>query len=280
MNVPQSVVYGVIQGLTEFIPVSSTAHLILAQTFSSTRLSANPHTFDTVIQLGTVAPVLAYFWRDWVSLAQAGMRVVQNRRVGDDLNERLVKYIVLGSIPAGVAGLLFEKKIERLADPDFHEAKLLIGLALIIVGGIMWYAEQVSRRTRSLEEIQPGDALFVGFAQALALFPGVSRSGATITAGLLGGLTRDAAARFSFLLMTPIMLAATGYKLLKLAGGAEPVAPGEWQSMLVAGVAAGITGYGAIAFLLRWLRDRSLSVFAFYRILVGAWAIGLYFSQR
>ncbi|MBM3459141.1 MAG: undecaprenyl-diphosphate phosphatase [Armatimonadetes bacterium] len=280
MNVPQSLVYGVIQGLTEFIPVSSTAHLILAQNFSSAPPTAHPHTFDTIIQIGTVVPVLAYFRKDWVDLARAAVNVAKNRRVGEDLSERLVQYILLGSVPAGVAGLLFEKPIERLADPSFPEAKLLIGGALIGVGALMCFAEATSRRIRALEEIQQRDAWLVGVAQALALFPGVSRSGATITAGLFAGLTREAAARFSFLLMTPIMLAATGYKLAKLVLGAEPISPDEWQSMLVAAAAAGVTGYAAIAFLLGWLRSRSLTAFAVYRFLIGAWAIGLYLTQR
>jgi undecaprenyl-diphosphatase len=283
LNVQQSLVLGVIQGLTEFIPVSSTAHLILApEVFPIPQPRAEVrHTFDTFIQIGTVVPVLIYFWREWLALLRAGFRIVAMRRVEDNQDERMVKYLILGSIPAGVAGLLFEEKIELLAQPEqFREAYLCIGLALILVGILMWWAERVGRQTRTIEHVRMPDAWLVGFAQALALFPGVSRSGSTITAGLLGGLTREAAARFSFLLMTPIMLAATAYKTLKILKGVEPLTGGEWGSMLLAAVVAAISGYAAIAFLLGYLRNRSLAVFAAYRVLVGAFAIGLYFAQR
>ena len=279
MNVQQSLVLGVIQGLTEFIPVSSTAHLILAQNFSTGLVPTHPHTYDTFIQLGTVIPVLIYFWREWLRLIQAAGRIVRNRRVGTDPDERMVKYLIFGSIPAGVVGLAFEDKIERFADPANKVALLCIGLALVVVGLLMWWAEHIGRKRRTIEHLGMPDALFVGCAQALALFPGVSRSGSTITAGLLAGMTREAAARFSFLLMTPIMLAATGYKGVKMLRGVEPMSGSEWAGMLLATVVAGITGYVAIAFLLNWLRNRSLGVFAVYRILVGGFAIGLYFYQ-
>jgi undecaprenyl-diphosphatase len=193
----------------------------------------------------------------------------------------MVKYLVLGSIPAGVAGLLLEDKIERLADPGrFPAAFLFIGGALIVVGVIMWWAEGIGRKSRGIEHLGMPDAWLMGCAQALALWPGVSRSGATITAGLFAGLTREAAARFSFLLMAPIMLAATGYKLVKLLRGTEQLTSGEWGGMLLATAVAAVTGYLAIAWLLRWLRTRTLAFFAIYRIALGAFVIGLYFIQR
>jgi undecaprenyl-diphosphatase len=283
LDVRQSLVLGLIQGLTEFIPVSSTAHLILAPEVLGI---AHPraeiaHTYDTFIQIGTVIPVLLYFWRDWLKLLRALGRVVMKRRVTTDPDERMVQYLILGSIPAGVAGLAFEDQIEKFASPqEYAPAYLLIGLALIVVGLLMWWAEATSRKTRNIEHVRLPDAWLVGFAQALALFPGVSRSGSTITAGLLAGLTREAAARFSFLLMTPIMLAATGYKAIKVLRGTEPVSGGEWGGMLLAAAVAAITGYFAIAFLLKWLRTRSLWGFAVYRMLVGAFALGLYFLQQ
>ena len=279
MNLVQSLVLGITQGLTEYIPVSSTAHLILApELFQIPRAN---HTYDTIIQIGTVFPVFIYFWREFARLIAAAGRIVRNGRVTKDPEERMVKYLVLGSLPAGILGLLFEKRVDRLADPsEFPYAFLVIGTALIVVGLIMWWAEATSRKVRSIDHVREGDAWVVGFAQACALIPGVSRSGSTITAGLFTGLTREAAARFSFLLMTPIMLAATGYKVLKLLRGAEASTPDEWKGMLVATVIAGITGYFAIAFLMNWLRNRSLAVFAIYRILVGGFAIGLFFMQR
>lgn len=283
MDYRQSLVLGIIQGLTEFLPVSSTAHLILApQLFAiAPPRSDIAHTYDTFIQIGTVIPVLIYFWRDWLNLLQAALRIVRQRAIKDDQDERMVKYLVLGSLPAGVAGLLLESKIEILADPaKYPPAFLFIGSALIGVGLIMWWAEGFSRKSRDIQHLRMPDAWLMGCAQALALWPGVSRSGATITAGLFAGLTREAAARFSFLLMAPIMFAATGYKLLKLLRGNEHLTSGEWGSMLLATLVAAITGYMAIAFLLRWLRTRTLGFFAVYRIALGAFVIGLYFVQR
>ena len=281
MDLRQSLVLGVIQGLTEFIPVSSTAHLILApQVFSITPPRAEiAHTYDTVIQIGTVLPVLIYFWRDWLRLLMAALRVVRKRRLSEDPDERMLVYLLVGSIPAGVVGLLLEDKIEQIAQPGYTPGLLYIGGALIVVGLIMWWAEHAGRKVRSIENLRMPDAVLVGCAQALALFPGVSRSGSTITAGLFAGLTREAAARFSFLLMTPIMLAATAYKTLKLLRGDEAVTSGEWSSILLATLVAAVTGYAAIAFLLGWLRTRSLGFFAVYRIFVGAFAVGLYFVQ-
>jgi len=278
-------VLGVIQGLTEFIPVSSTAHLILAQSFSTGLTPNHAHTFDTFIQLGTVIPVLIYFWRDWLRLLAAAGRLLRQRRVNKDQDEqmaqdeRMVIYLILGSLPAGILGLLLESKIEKLAEPGNKTAYLLIGLALIVVGGVMYVAERTGSKVRTLDHLRGPDALVIGFAQALALFPGVSRSGATMTAGLFAGFTREAAARYSFMLMTPIMLAATGYKFLKVVTGKEPMDNSEIGSMLLAAVVAGITGYVAIAFLLNWLRTRSLGFFAVYRLLAGGFALCLYFFQ-
>lgn len=283
MNVQQSLVLGVIQGLTEFIPVSSTAHLILApQVFNVPAPRPEvAHTYDTFIQIGTVIPVLIYFWHEWLKLLKAGVQIIKQGRIGDDPEQRILKYLLVGSLPAGIVGLLLEKRIERFANPaEFPPAFLVIGTSLIVVGIIMWWAELTGRKSRTIENVRTADAWVVGCAQALALIPGVSRSGSTITAGLFSGLTREAAARFSFLLMTPIMLAATGYKLLKLLKGGEAMSAGEWQGMLLATVVAAITGYAAIAFLLGWLRNRSLGVFAIYRILVGAFSIGLFFMQQ
>lgn len=290
MDILQSLVLGVIQGLTEFIPVSSTAHLILApQVFPIHPPRAEiAHTFDTVIQFGTVIPVLIYFWREWVELARAAVRMLQKylgaasspEKVRLDTEERMVRYLLLGSIPAGVVGLLLEKKIEPLADPKNPVAFLIIGSALVGVGIVMWWIERAGRKNRTVEQIRMPDAWIIGIAQAMALIPGVSRSGATMTAGLFLGLTREAAARFSFMLMTPIMFAATGYKLVKVLKGHELVTSAEWQGMLLATVVAAVTGYLAIAFLLGWLRTRSLGFFALWRILVGGFCLCLFFMQR
>lgn len=276
---------GVIQGLTEFIPVSSTAHLIIAPQFLPiTRPDeAIAHAYDTIIQSGTLFAALAYFWKDWTRILAALGRIIRNRGIDSkDLDERMVRYLILGSIPAGVLGLILEKKIDEIADPDKHVwAWLVLGAGLIGMGIVMWVVDANSRKTRDIENLKTPDALFIGCAQALALFPGVSRSGSTITAGLFTGLTREAAARFSFLLMTPIMIAATGYKLLGLLMGkhGEHVPSEAWGSMILATIVAGITGYLVIGFLLGWLRTRSLMFFVTWRLAVGALCVGMYFMQ-
>jgi undecaprenyl-diphosphatase len=276
-------VLGIIQGLTEFIPVSSTAHLILApEVFGIAPLRDDiAHTYDTFIQIGTVLPVLLYFWRDWLKIIAAGWRVVRHWSVANDPDERMAVCLMVGSVPAGAAGLLLEKHVELLAQPQrFPPAYLCIGGALVLVGILMWVVENAGRKSREIEHLRWPDALLMGIAQAVAIWPGVSRSGATMTAGLMLGLTREAAARFSFLMMAPIMVAAAGYKATKIIGGHEHLTAGEWAGMLLATAVAAVTGYVAIAFLLRWLRTRTLAFFSAYRIVLGAFVIGLYFLQR
>jgi undecaprenyl-diphosphatase len=282
LDILQSLVLGVTQGLTEFIPVSSTAHLILAPEI----LPIQPpraeiaDIYDTVVQLGTVIPVLLFFWRDWLELLRAAVRIVRNRKIGDDLHERMVKYLVIGTIPAGVAGLALRGLVKKMNNPaTFPPAFLIIGIGLIGMGLFMWWVDHTARKTRSIEKLRTPDAVLMGIAQACALFPGVSRSGATITAGLLAGLTREAAARFSFLMMTPIMLLATGYQGFKALKGSTPLTGDEWSGLLLATVVAGVTGYFAIAFLLNWLRTRSVTVFAIWRIALGAFSLGLFFVR-
>lgn len=282
MDVLQSLVLGAIQGLTEFIPISSTAHLILAPHILPIAAPREQiaHTYDTLIQLGTVLPVLLYFRADWQRYVAAAIRILQRRSDRDDLDARMVRYLLLGSLPAVVAGLLLNKQVEEFADPSNRLAILCIGIALIVVGALMWLAEVLGRHYRGLESLSGFDALMVGVAQAIALIPGVSRSGATITAGLTLGFDRDAAARFSFLLMTPIMIAATGYKFMKLVRNPEAaMTGGEIAGVLLATLVAAITGYGAIVFLLGWLRRRSMAIFAVYRLILGVFCVGLFFMQ-
>ena len=283
MDVRQSLVWGIIQGSLSFLPVSSTAHLILAPQLLNVPgpRAEIAHTYDTFIQIGTVFPVLIYFWKDWLKLLQAAGRIISRFSVKDDPEERMVVYLVLATIPAGVLGLLLNKYVEKLGDPGaFPPAYLIIGAGLIVVGALMGWAEATSRKSRDVEHMRMPDAILMGVAQAFALWPGVSRSGSTITAGLFAGLTREAAARFSFLLMVPIMVAASGFKLYKLLKGGEVVTHDEMMGMLLATFVAAVVGFFAIAFLLTWVRNRSLQVFAWYRILLGAFVIGLYFVQH
>jgi undecaprenyl-diphosphatase len=268
---------GVIQGLTEFIPISSTAHLILAPQFVP--MEQPSHTFDVALHLGTLIAVIAYFWSDWLRLCRNGFQILVERRVGTDPGRRLALFVVLACIPAVVAGALFNTRIERFADPEKYPISfLVIGCSVLGVGLLMWWADSYSRKSRSERHLAGFDAWFIGIAQALALVPGVSRSGATITAGLMTGLTREAAARFSFLLSTPIIGGALLFKLKDFVGSGLP--EGDWTPYLVGSAASGIVGYLCIRFLLGYIKNRSLNVFVAYRVFLGTFLIGFYFFNH
>ena len=250
---------GLVQGLTEFLPISSSGHLrIVPALFGWDDPGA---AFTAVIQLGTMAAVLVYFRADLWRIATAWMRElrVPLRRASTDA--RLGWFIVLGTVPISLFGLAFSDQIESGAR-DLY----LIGSTLILFSVVMLIADQVGSRSRRLAEINGRDGLFVGMAQALALIPGVSRSGATISAGLLRGFDRTAAARYSFLLSVPAVVLSGLFELRDLGGdGAAPVG-----ATVIATVVAFVTGYAAIAWLLRYLATHTLGIFIAYRILLGA----------
>lgn len=281
MDIWSSIILGIIQGLTEFIPVSSTAHLILANQLLPLSQPTDLHAFDTIIQAGTLLPLLIYFRADWAALLGGLLRVLKNRKVSRDAHERLAVLVAIGSIPAFVLGALLNKPIEALADVSEHPIGLVvIGGALVGVGVLMGWVDALARKKRTEEQLTEVDAVVVGVAQALALIPGVSRSGATITAGLLTGLTREAAARFSFLLSAPVLAGAVAFKLLKLAKAHEKMPGSEWVALGLGMVAAAVVGYASIAFLLRYLKQHSLAVFAWYRVVLGLFVIGLYVAPK
>ena len=266
MSLFQAIVLAVVQGLTEFLPVSSTAHLVLFPW-----LAGWPEpglAFDVALHLGTLVAVVLYFLRDWVELILLGLGIQKPRGPEDEVSvwkRRLFWYLVIGSIPAGVLGLLFEKIIEeKLREP------YPIAAALIVVALLMWWAEKARQHNRQMPEVNLGDSIVVGVAQAAALFPGVSRSGITITAGIWRKMTRETAARFSFLLSTPVIAGAALHEVPKLlkaqrAGGLEiPV-----STVLIAIAVSAIVGYVVIAFFLRYLQTRTLKIFIVYRILLG-----------
>jgi undecaprenyl-diphosphatase len=257
----QAAVLGLVQGLTEFLPISSSGHLILVPWL----LGWQPHglAFDAALHLGTVVALLAYFWRDWLRLARAVLAGLANAEARRDPDWQLAWLLLLGSIPAGLIGLVLESTIERLVRQPWS-----IALLLALFGLLLWYADRAGSQRRDLEKIGVGDAVVVGLAQVLALAPGVSRSGITMTAGLLLGLNRAAAARFSFLLSTPITLVAALYSLRKLVGpGADATGLGVF---LIGVVSAAIFGLLAIGFLLRFIQRNSLTVFVGYRVGLAA----------
>jgi undecaprenyl-diphosphatase len=260
----QALLLGILQGLTEFLPISSSAHLILLPWFfqwNNPLLDSLP--FDVALHAGTLLAVLWYFWRDWLDLLGGFLRILIKGRV-QGFHERLIFYIVLATIPAGVVGFLLEKTIEST-----FRSPALITLPLIFISLLMVYAERKARLSRPLEEMSLKDAMLIGTAQAAALLPGVSRSGITITTGLLQGYRREAATRFSFLLSTPAIGGAT----LMQARHLLSAGPDDWFLIGIGFVSSAVVGYLAIAFLMRYLRAHTLNLFVGYRLILAALVI-------
>jgi undecaprenyl-diphosphatase len=284
MSYLTALVLGVVQGLTEFLPISSTAHVALtARAFGLPDQGMAAYT--AVIQLGTLVAVLAYFARDLWRIAVATIQALLRPRdlgallsplPGQDaataerhFRARLGLFIVLGTLPIGLCGVLFKKLIE-------HELRtpLVMAGSLIVLALVLYLAERVAEHRRGLDSLGLRDALVIGSAQALALIPGASRSGVTLTAGLLCGLKRDDAARYSFLLSVPAVAAAALFEM-KDALRSPALGQHGLGMVLVGTAAAFVVGYATIAFLLRFLRTRTTMPFVAYRLLVGALLIVL-----
>jgi undecaprenyl-diphosphatase len=261
----QALVMGVVQGLTEFLPVSSSGHLVLVPALLGwddpliTSLE-----FSVVIHIGTLIALLAYFRHDWLRLVPAGFAAIRDRSLADDPDRRLAWLLAAATIPAGVAGFL----LQDLAETTFRTVELVV--AMVVVGGlILFTAERLGRRNREIGGVTFPIAVGIGCAQALALVPGISRSGISISAGLLAGLERETAARFSFLLATPITAAAAAWEARALLTG-EATVTLQAGPLLVGIAAAMVSGFVAIAVLLRFLRTRSTDVFVAYRLVLAA----------
>jgi undecaprenyl-diphosphatase len=279
----QVVVLAIVQGLAEFIPVSSSGHLIIVRRLLGWNELSPAHelTFDVALHFGTLLSVLFYFRRTWFQIIRAalGGKVVrfseagsedQNLTVDEQREERLLLwFLAIATIPGAIAG----KLLEHSAEDYFREHIFLIAGALIVVALLMWWGEKVSQFNKPLTRISLSDALIVGCAQATALIPGVSRSGSTITAGLFRNMTREAAVRFSFLLSTPLIAGGALLKAHELRKDGLPA--GMHMPFLVGVLVSAIVGYAAIAWLIRYLQSNSLKVFIVYRIVVGVIVIGL-----
>jgi undecaprenyl-diphosphatase len=261
VDILQAIWLGVLQGLTEFLPISSSAHLILMRFWFGWEIG-DPQAelvFDVALHVGTLIAIVVYFWRDLTRLVGAAFSKSPEHAV----DKRLAWSIVVGCIPAAIGGALFENPVEEF----FRSQYALIAGLLIGVGLLMAIVDRLGRKERTLESIGISEAIVIGVAQAFALIPGFSRSGITIVAGLMLGLQREAAARFSFLLATPITLGAAVWSFRNLFKGGVPsemIAP-----MLAGGAAAMVVGWLCIAFLLRYLRTRSLMPFVGYRVAIG-----------
>jgi undecaprenyl-diphosphatase len=257
MTVFQAVVLGVLQGLAEFLPISSSAHLTLAPWLFGW---PDPGlAFDVALHVGTLAAVLWFFRAEWVRLVAAGLRVIVHRGARTAEEKRAV-FLVIATIPGGIGGLL----LGDLAESTFRSPSL-IAVALIVMGVLLWVVDRMVPATRELDSMRWTDALLVGLAQVCALVPGVSRSGSTITGGRLLRFDRQSAAVFSFLMSMPITAAAALHEVPKA------IAAGGFGAPLVAGVlASAVSGWLAIAVLLRYLGRHDFAVFAIYRFVLGA----------
>jgi len=262
MSTFEAIVLGIVQGVTEFLPISSTAHLRIVPAFVG--WDDPGAEFTAVTQLGTMAAVVIYFRADLWRIAKAWSASLTDRSRRGELDARMGWYIGLGTIPIAVFGLAFQDQIETGA-----RSLYLMGVTLILLGFVLLYAEKVGKRERSIESIGRRDAIAVGIAQACALVPGVSRSGATITAGLLLGFDRESAARYSFLLSVPAVVLSGAFELFSIVRGDAKVDVGT-APLVIATAFAFIAGYATIALLLRFLVTHSTKVFVGYRVVLGA----------
>jgi len=258
----QAIVLGVVQGLTEFLPVSSSGHLLLSQYFLGMDQERFGLTFDAAIHTGTVLAVVAFFWRDLLRMARAFGDSLRGPNF-EDRDQRMVYLILVATIPAGIVGFFFESFFEREARSPW-----LVTFNLVLVGVLFIVGESVGRMNRTSDKLSFREAVGIGLAQTAALFPGVSRSGATITLGLFLGLRRDEAARFSFLMSVPITTAAALLSLVDVAR--EGIDAHGALLFFVGSVSSGVVGYLAIRFLLNFLAGHSLRVFAYYRFALAA----------
>ena len=268
MPLLEVIILGIVQGLTEFLPVSSTAHLAVIPWLF--RWPDPGLSYDIALHVGTLAAVLLYFFRDWVQIIGQAFGISMEADPLVKRNRGLLWLLIAGTIPAALAGLLFQKQAETTLRTPYVIATMMIGIGLVI-----WFAERAGRRQKDLSHVSFVDSLTVGVAQALAVVPGVSRSGVTIAAGLFRNLDRATAARFSFLLSTPVVAGAAAkdlWDLLRHQGGIPP----EMRSAFLIGIAvSAVVGGLTIKFFLAYLKQRGLTFFVLYRLVFGIMIIAL-----
>ncbi|NLG48972.1 MAG: undecaprenyl-diphosphatase UppP [Chloroflexi bacterium] len=260
MSILRAILLGLLQGLTEFLPVSSSGHLTLIPWLLHWE---DPGlTFDVLVHLGTLIAIVFYFWADIWALLRAWWNSLRTREA-KTTEARLAWLIILSAIPAALLGFFLEDFFEQL-----FAAPLAVSILLLVTGCLLWVSERLGQRVLPLSKMGWRDALTIGVAQGFAIAPGISRSGATISAGLLRGLERDAAARFSFLMVIPVIAGAAAFQLLDAVSAGLELADGA--ALLAGFVTAMVSGYVAIRFLLGYVRQHSLRPFAYY-----VWAVGL-----
>jgi undecaprenyl-diphosphatase len=270
MDIIQAIILGTVQGLTEFLPISSSAHLVIVPSLINVTYSspAQALAFDTLLHFGTLAAVIAYFWRDIINIITGLVSSIMDILRGNfktclkkDPSKRMAWLLVIGTIPAALAGVLLHKQFEAL-----FNNYAAVGLFLIITGLLLWGAERVKSGHKEVKDVSFKNALAIGIFQAFAIAPGISRSGATISAGLFSGLERELAARYSFLLAVPAIAGAAAVQIKDIGTGLEA----NTVALIAGFLAALIVGFLAIKLLLKIIRERTLMVFAYYCWIVGA----------
>ena len=268
MSLLEAILLGIVQGLTEFLPISSTGHLTVAGKLMNLVSTEHPEqwtAFIAIIQLGTLLAVLIYFWNDLISIVRDFLKENLTNRIkfsDQNTNSKLGWLIIIGTIPVVIIGLAFKDVIEGALTKNLY----VIASSLIVLGLILAFAEKLAKFKKDLKDVTIFDSIIIGIAQALSLIPGSSRSGTTITAGLFVGLKRETAARFSFLLSVPAVLASG---VLQLYEALEFVDQTMILNLIVSTVVAGLSGYLAIDFLLKYLRKNSTFLFVYYRVILG-----------
>jgi undecaprenyl-diphosphatase len=270
----QALVMGIVQGLTEFLPVSSSGHLVIVPYLLGwTDPFITSLAFSVMLHLGTLVALLVYFRADWLAIIPAGIASIRDRSLGTDPNRKLAWLLVVATIPAVIAGPILNDRLEaavRTAED--------VAVAIVIGAAILWLADQVGRKVKGLEQISFRLAFVFGLAQSLALVPGISRAGITISAGLFAGLTREAAARFSFLMATPIIAGAGLFEARNLLSGDAGV-PIQVGPLAVGMIAALLAGLAAIHLMLRYVRTRSYLVFVAERVAIAAVVLVVFLSR-
>lgn len=267
----EAILFGTVQGLTEFLPVSSSGHLLLLHSITNFQL-VDDQAFDVALHLGTLVALLAFFWRDILRFIKAGWDWIRHPVRTASIDQKMVGWLVVGSIPAVIAGVTLESYTETT-----WRSPMLAASALVVAGLVLWIVDVAQKGQKETEELSWWRSLIIGVGQAIALVPGVSRSGATIITGRLLGLSREAAARFSFLLSIPIIAGAGAKKTMDLAN--LNLTTDQSMEFLLGGLAAAVVGYFAIRILLRYISRHSYAIFAIYRIAVGIAAL-IYFWPR
>ncbi|MBN2317819.1 MAG: undecaprenyl-diphosphate phosphatase [Acidobacteria bacterium] len=277
MELISAAILGVIQGLTEFLPISSSAHLIIVPWFIG--WEAQGIAFDVSLHVGTAISVLAFFWKDWIRLARETINGLKEGRPLGNSDRKLAWFLVVATIPAAIAGLLFEDSIENR-----WRSPLVTVFTLVVFAILLYIADKKGKRNRSISSFKWADSIWIGLSQAVALIPGVSRSGITMTAAMLRNSDRTSAARFSFLLSTPVIVGAgalEGLKLIRsILNPLEGTVEEQWFVLLTGVVFAAVTGFLCIRYFLRYIRNSSFTPFVVYRILLAGVVLAYYLKGQ